>query len=535
VPLQELVAPTLGGMVAIEGDPETLRAAGRVWAAAADAADLAARAHAAAAGLPGLDWAGTAAGAYAEAVTVTDPAATAQAMRVAAGALHAYATELESAKAQAARAWDVALEVSDEAARLDRVAGADVAGADVASGGAGVMALSSGPSLLTAAISASMRGEAAAEQATAATVRAAAAFDHVADLAAPRAGAPVARGDGHGGGVFRWLARQASALGHGVWAGVADPVAQLAQLAFGDDRAEAWRTVSAALEDGAIHPDQFAAGLAGLDDLEARGTAYWLGTIVPGAVGAMLGGGSGAVARGSRLLGRGAHLAEDAEDLAGLRALGRRIDAGLKPPRPGELAAETERWVLDAPSDPMAGARGFNSRRAAADWGDRHWGEVARNLPTDVREAVEYYTSSGYRSINGQLRGAQDLPWVEHKIALLDEAIARQAVPEDVIVWRGADGGAFSGHPVSDLAGRSFTEDGYMSTALGDTEYVSKPVLMKLRVPEGTPALYVDSISSFPGERELLLGRGMSYEVHNVSRMGDGRWLVEAEILPVAG
>jgi hypothetical protein len=378
-----------------------------------------------------------------------------------------------------------------------------------------------------------MRGEAAVEQATAATVRAAAAFEHVADLAAPRMGAADGHGRGHGGGMFGWLTEQAAALGRGIWAGISEPVAQFAQLTFGDDRAATWRALSAAFENGAIHPDQFYAGLAGMDDLKEHGAAYWLGTIVPGAVGTALGGGSGAVARGSRLLGRGAHVAEGADDLSGLRALGRRLDAGLPPP--GQLGAETERWVLDAPSDPMAGARGFDSKRAAAAWGERHWGEVARSLPADVREAVEYYTSSGYRSINGQLRGAQDLPWVEHRIALLDEAIARQGVPEDVIVWRGADSGAFSGHPVGDLAGQTFTEDGYLSTALGDTEYTTKPVLMKLRVPEGTPALYVDPISSFPGERELLLGRGMSYQVHNVTRMGDGRWLVEAEILPVAG
>jgi ADP-ribosyltransferase exoenzyme len=529
VALAELVASRLDGLTDVTGDPEALRAAGRIWLAAADAADAAARAHAAAAGLPGLDWSGSAAGAYAGGVAGIDPAAAATAMRSAAAALHVYATELESARAQAARAWDVALSVSDEASRLDRSAGPDVAGAG-ALGGPPLDA----PSLLTAAISASLQSQAAAEDAATATVRAAAAFDHVADLAAHAAPEASTAGGRGGGGVLHWLAGQAAALGKGVWAGVSEPVTQLARLTFGSDRAEAWQAMQAGLEDGAIHPDQFAASMLGLDDLEEHGTAYWVGTAVPGVIGTLLGG-TGVLARGSHLLRTGAHAAEEADDLAALRTLGRQIDGGPPGLRPGQLSHETERWVLDGPPDPMAGARTFASKRAAAAWGERHWGEVARSLPPEARDAVEYYTSSGYRAINGHLRGAQGWPGIEHRIALIDEAIARQAVPEDVIVWRGADKGAFAGHQVEDISGQAFTEDGFLSTALGDTEYASKPVLMKLRVPEGTPALYVDPISSFPGERELLLGRGMRYQVHTVSKMGDGRWLVEAEILPVAG
>ncbi|WP_254849764.1 ADP-ribosyltransferase [Bacillus cereus] len=40
---------------------------------------------------------------------------------------------------------------------------------------------------------------------------------------------------------------------------------------------------------------------------------------------------------------------------------------------------------------------------------------------------------------------------------------------------------------------------------------------MKIHVPKGVPAIYVDLLSTVPGEMELLLPRNRTYKVTNIS------------------
>ncbi|OOR72471.1 hypothetical protein BLX06_24660 [Bacillus cereus] len=42
-------------------------------------------------------------------------------------------------------------------------------------------------------------------------------------------------------------------------------------------------------------------------------------------------------------------------------------------------------------------------------------------------------------------------------------------------------------------------------------------ILMKIHVPKGVPAIYVDLLSTVPGEMELLLPRNRTYKVTNIS------------------
>ena len=50
-------------------------------------------------------------------------------------------------------------------------------------------------------------------------------------------------------------------------------------------------------------------------------------------------------------------------------------------------------------------------------------------------------------------------------------------------------------------------------------------------MPAGTPGIYIDGISAYPGEQELLLGRGLSYQVDKVENLG-GRWHIYGRVLP---
>jgi hypothetical protein len=86
------------------------------------------------------------------------------------------------------------------------------------------------------------------------------------------------------------------------------------------------------------------------------------------------------------------------------------------------------------------------------------------------------------------------------------------------------------------MVGKVFTDPAYMSTSLGDAAgaFSGKDAVLHLRVPEGTPALYMEKVSAFgDGERELLLGRDMGYRVDRVVWEG-GQWQIYGEIVPPA-
>lgn len=85
--------------------------------------------------------------------------------------------------------------------------------------------------------------------------------------------------------------------------------------------------------------------------------------------------------------------------------------------------------------------------------------------------------------------------------------------------------------PIERLEGSVQTDPAYLSTALGSepTFNPTKPAVLHLEVPAGTPAMYMDGVSKYPSERELLLGRGLSYQVDRVERQ-NGRWHIYGRV-----
>ena len=137
---------------------------------------------------------------------------------------------------------------------------------------------------------------------------------------------------------------------------------------------------------------------------------------------------------------------------------------------------------------------------------------MVTNLSPEHERAVKFYSASGYIEINEYLRSKDpnhvvDDAVKEH-IARLAEVAKMQPAPHDIDVVRGVGSDAFS-VPMRKLKGTVQSDAAFMSTSLGDkAAFSGKPVILHLRVPAGTPAVYLDRISSHPGERELLLGHG---------------------------
>lgn len=137
--------------------------------------------------------------------------------------------------------------------------------------------------------------------------------------------------------------------------------------------------------------------------------------------------------------------------------------------------------------------------------------------------------------INNQLRGLADpTSAVTEHVQEIDRALAGHPVPEDVIVTRGT-GLSHVGVSPMEMIGERFEDKAYTSTSLGGpaAAFAGKEAILHLRVPAGTPALYLEKVSAYGGgERELLLGRGVEYTVTDVVRDDNGQWQIYGEVLP---
>lgn len=175
----------------------------------------------------------------------------------------------------------------------------------------------------------------------------------------------------------------------------------------------------------------------------------------------------------------------------------------------------------------------FDGNAGAVRYGGQHWNDYVDNLPADQQAAVRDYTGTEFSRVNGYLRdGDFDTEAVRRHIADLDKALAGNPLPHDVVVSRGTnlehylrDMGV---DDPSKMAGRTFKDDAYMSTSLGDVAsgFDHKQAVLHLRVTEGTPGLWVEKLTHAVGERELLLGRGRAYEITKVFQDDAGKWQV---------
>ncbi|MFD0278960.1 ADP-ribosyltransferase, partial [Kitasatospora sp. NPDC127111] len=180
--------------------------------------------------------------------------------------------------------------------------------------------------------------------------------------------------------------------------------------------------------------------------------------------------------------------------------------------------------VRAAERDLAGRARDFFDDIDAKEFGAKTWNDVAERLPAEQKEAVSKYTWGSDGDINGALRGtAPATPEANRLIPQLDKALEAQKVPEDIVVGRGTDLGHLGFENPMDMAGHQFVEDGYMSTAIGElpSSYGGKQGVLHLVVPEGTPGLWVEKIGQAGNsEREVLLGRGLVWQVDRVIQVG---------------
>ncbi|MEC4616202.1 VG15 protein [Tsukamurella tyrosinosolvens] len=136
------------------------------------------------------------------------------------------------------------------------------------------------------------------------------------------------------------------------------------------------------------------------------------------------------------------------------------------------------------------------------------------------RQAIVDYTGKPHERINGWLRrsGAKPDPWVSSRVRSLDAVLAKNPLERPTVLTRVVSlRGTFnltSGEGLAGIVGSPRVEDGYLSTSRKRTftmKEIKDPVVLDVIAPPGTPAAAIEDVSQYPGQFEVLLGRGLSY------------------------
>lgn len=146
-----------------------------------------------------------------------------------------------------------------------------------------------------------------------------------------------------------------------------------------------------------------------------------------------------------------------------------------------------------------------------------------RTISSAERNGVEVYTGSAYISMNKYLRGQRSSTRYADEIKQATAALKKASLPEEVIVRRGSDYNMLSeiGVDISEankdkLIGAFVTDKGFMSTSPASGGGFSGSIEYIIKVPKGSQAMYVDTISRHRGEKELLINRGGKYIIEDV-------------------
>ncbi|PPK79859.1 ADP-ribosyltransferase exoenzyme [Lacrimispora xylanisolvens] len=154
------------------------------------------------------------------------------------------------------------------------------------------------------------------------------------------------------------------------------------------------------------------------------------------------------------------------------------------------------------------------------------------NLTKEEKAAIRKYTyNSGDKSpnrfferLNAMLRGA-DQP-NDNLIKYADTisgAIKKNKIKQDLICFRNLDINPYTDYSIGDI----FREPQFTSTSVVSGKALDKKFKITLYVPKGSPGAYIEKISRFPQQRELLLDKNCLFRV--ISKGNDS---IELEVIP---
>lgn len=140
-----------------------------------------------------------------------------------------------------------------------------------------------------------------------------------------------------------------------------------------------------------------------------------------------------------------------------------------------------------------------------------------KKMTEHEKNAVEYYTGSGYGPINDMLRGVDTInPALVEKVKQIDNALNK--LPDNtktMSLRRGVYGNVLS--LIKKAPNGIFVDQGYTSTSPCSKGGFNGTVDLEIIVPPGMGKMaWVDDISTHKGELELILPRGARYMVCDI-------------------
>lgn len=168
------------------------------------------------------------------------------------------------------------------------------------------------------------------------------------------------------------------------------------------------------------------------------------------------------------------------------------------------------------------------------------------DLSENEREGIRTYTSNFYRDMNSALRndtysGLHKISKVKKAIDNATSGLQKTLLAEDTLVYRGMGGVdalsdwlGITKNMLSDkgiqsqLIGRKLTEKAFMSTGTA-ADSAWSGIKLEVYLPKGTQAMYVDPISNYRGEHEILVQRNSTFEIKEIKT--DSKGYIESLVL----
>lgn len=152
----------------------------------------------------------------------------------------------------------------------------------------------------------------------------------------------------------------------------------------------------------------------------------------------------------------------------------------------------------------------------------------------EERSSLRYYTSNKFTKINEYLRGKEKAgPGIKKKVESISSAISKTDMKENICVWRGTsfgnlvEGAALKKLDLSEWRGQILTDQAFSSTSLMQSTAFQREISLQILLPKGSAGAYLDTISEFQGEYEVLLQKNSKLRIVNAEERG-GKYLVTA-------
>ncbi len=147
-----------------------------------------------------------------------------------------------------------------------------------------------------------------------------------------------------------------------------------------------------------------------------------------------------------------------------------------------------------------------------------------KTISRTERNAIETYTGSAYTNMNKYLRGQSGTTRYANEIKAAKSALSKASLPQETIVRRGSHYnmldelglGKVTPQNKSNFIGSVVVDKGFVSTSPSSSGGFSGSIEYVIKLPQGSQAMYVDPISAFQGEEELLINAGGRYAVEDI-------------------